>query len=212
MSERPSVAAATHLPPPPRLGARFDEALAYARQLHGNQRRKQTQIPYLAHLLAVAAIVLEHDGDEDQAIAALLHDGPEDQGGRATLDEIRRRFGERVATMVEDCTDTLDTPKPPWRPRKEGYIAHLDHARPESLLVSLADKVHNSRTILYDYRQLGEHLWRRFTATRDETLWYYRALAGRFRALVDEPIRPLVAELERTIAALEDEVSERMRP
>jgi (p)ppGpp synthase/HD superfamily hydrolase len=198
--------------PPPRLGERFDAALAFARALHGDQRRKKSGIPYMAHLMAVAAIVLEHDGDEDQAIAALLHDGPEDQGGRATLDEIGRRFGARVAAIVEACTDTLDDPKPPWRARKEAYLAHLDHAPAAALLVSLADKVHNCRTILYDYRDEGELLWRRFTGGRDQTLWYYRALAGRFRALIVGPLRSLVDELERILAALEDEVSARTPP
>ena len=112
-------------PNPLRLSARFEDALAYAAHLHAGQPRKDTAIPYVAHLLAVCSLVLEDGGDEDEAIAALLHDGPEDAGGHETLEEIRRRFGDRVADIVADCSDTFETPKPPWRERKEAYLAHL---------------------------------------------------------------------------------------
>lgn len=160
------------------LSDRFDEALAYASRLHREQRRKGTEIPYVAHLLSVAALVLEHGGNEDQAIAALLHDAAEDQGGQETLDEIRRRFGDTVATIVADCTDAWEELKPAWRPRKEAYIAKLPEKDTLSLLVSLADKTHNARAILNDYRQIGDALWGRFNGGKEGTFWYYRTLAA----------------------------------
>jgi (p)ppGpp synthase/HD superfamily hydrolase len=162
------------------LTKRFDDAFHYAHQLHQNQTRKGTTIPYISHLLSVAALVIEHGGNEDQAIAALLHDGPEDQGGVATLIEIRKRFGDAVATIVSDCTDSWTEPKPPWRPRKEAYLASLPKKPKDSLLVSLADKTHNAEAILHDYRELGDQLWPRFNGGADGTRWYYDALAKVF--------------------------------
>src|SRR5579863_10171673 len=137
------------------LTPRFEEALVCATQLHAEQTRKGTTIPYIAHLLAVTSIVLENGGNEDEAIAALLHDAIEDQGGAATREEIRRRFGNIVVTIGDGCTDAEVLPKPPWRARKEAYIAHLRHASSSVLLVSAADKLHNARTVLADYRVLG---------------------------------------------------------
>ncbi|SRR5258706_8202261 len=182
------------------LSKRFDQALLYAHQLHREQLRKETAIPYITHLMSVCALVLEHGGDEDQAIAALLHDAAEDQGGQATLDEIRKTYGTRVAKIVEVCTDTVVTPKPPWKARKEAYITHLKEAPKDAFLVSMADKVHNARSILADLRTQGDDLWKRFSGGKDGTLWYYRALSDAFRA-----IRPgvLQQELERTVAELE---------
>jgi GTP pyrophosphokinase len=190
------------------LSARFEEALIFAARLHAGQVRKGTSVPYISHLLGVASLVLEQDGDEDEAIAALLHDAAEDQGGKATLDEIRRRFGDRVAEIVEGCTDAFTTPKPPWRERKEAYLAHLPQASAAVRLVSAADKLHNARTILADYRQLGEALWDRFNGGKEGTLWYYRALVETFQAsgsfsLVEELDR-VVAELERLASAKGD--------
>jgi GTP pyrophosphokinase len=182
------------------LSVRFEEALVFAAQLHATQTRKGTGIPYVSHLLAVASIVLEHGGDEDEAIAALLHDAIEDQGGVATGEEIRRRFGDRVAEIVAGCTDADTTPKPPWQERKMKYLAHLREASPSVRLVSNADKLHNARAILADYRVLGEELWERFTANREQTLWYYRALVEAFQA---HGSTPLVEELERTVSELE---------
>ncbi len=141
------------------LTRRFEEALSFAARLHEQQKRKGTDIPYVSHLLAVAAIVLEDGGDEDEAVAALLHDAVEDQGGKATLQVIRKRFGDRVAGIVAGYTDSDETPKPPWRERKEKYIAHLRHAPHEVLRVSVADKLHNARAILRDLRKHGERLW-----------------------------------------------------
>ncbi len=182
------------------LSERYDEALVFAHQLHRQQKRKGGTVPYIAHLLAVSALVLEHGGDEDQAIAALLHDAIEDQGGDATRQEIRRRFGRRVAALVDDCTDTDQIPKPPWRARKEAYLNRLQTLSEASRLVVLADKVHNARTLLLDYRSVGEALWSRFEGHREGTLWYYRVLVQVFTGLAPSP---LANELERTVAELE---------
>jgi (p)ppGpp synthase/HD superfamily hydrolase len=190
------------------MSDRFAEAFEYAAELHQEQTRKGTEIPYLSHLMAVAALVMENGGDEDQAIAALLHDGPEDQGGRDTLEEIRQRFGERVASIVEGCTDTFEIPKPRWKPRKLGYLEHLRTAPDEVLLVSLADKVHNLRSIARDYQELGESLWERFTASRDETLWYYETLLEIFTRRSTPQLAPLVDQLRRTLDGLSAAISE----
>jgi (p)ppGpp synthase/HD superfamily hydrolase len=165
----------------PLLTERFDRALVYAARLHANQRRKGTHIPYVAHLLGVTAIVLEDGGDEDQAIAALLHDAAEDQGGKRTLQEIGERFGERVARIVEGCTDAFGEPKPAWKRRKEDYIAHLKSASEDVLRVSLADKIYNAQSVLICYRQMGEKTWERFNGGKEGTLWYYQALLAVFR-------------------------------
>ena len=163
------------------LTERFQSALAFANKLHRHQRRKGTDIPYVSHLLGVASIALEIGADEDQAIAALLHDAVEDQGGAPCLAQIRERFGDRVAGIVSDCTDADTDPKPPWRGRKEAYIASLAHKPADSLLVSLADKTHNARAILDDLVVHGPALWDRFTGGRDGSLWYYEELSGAFR-------------------------------
>jgi GTP pyrophosphokinase len=178
----------------------FEEALTLAVRLHASQVRKGTAVPYIAHLLAVASLVLEQGADEDEVIAALLHDAVEDQGGEATLEEIRRRFGDRVAEIVDGCTDARTTPKPPWRGRKEAYLAHLSQAPAAVRLVSTADKLHNARTILADYRTLGEALWERFNGGREGTLWYYRSLVEAFRATGPSP---LVEELDRVVLEIE---------
>jgi GTP pyrophosphokinase len=185
---------------PTLLGPRFEEALAYAARLHACQVRKGTRIPYVAHLLSVSALVLEDGGDEDQAIAALLHDAVEDQGGRPQLQQIRRRFGERVAAIVEGCTDADEIPKPPWRARKEAYLAHLRTADPAVRRVSVADKLHNARAILADYRLVGDALWERFSGGRYGVLWYYRALAD---IHLDVTAGPLADELGRVVAEME---------
>jgi GTP pyrophosphokinase len=178
------------------LSKRFPEALKYAGELHLDQVRKGSGVPYAAHLLSVAALVLEHGGSEDEAIAALLHDAAEDRGGRPVLDDIRERFGSAVAGIVEGCTDTFEDPKPPWRPRKEAFLARLPAASSSVRLVVAADKLHNVRSILADYRTLGEALWPRFTGGRDNTLWYYRAVAEALGSgdLADE-LKRAVSEL-----------------
>jgi (p)ppGpp synthase/HD superfamily hydrolase len=148
----------------------------------------------------VTALVLEDGGNEDEAIAALLHDAVEDQGGWETLGQIRLRFGEHVAEIVEGCTDAFETPKPPWRQRKEDYINHLKTASPATRRVSLADKLHNARSILANLRTDGESTWRRFNGGREGTLWYYRTLLEVFQQVERSP---MVAELERVVAEIE---------
>lgn len=179
-------------------GKKFEHALLYAAQLHKDQVRKETSTPYITHLLAVASIVGENGGTEGEVVAALLHDAPEDQGGEARLGEIRAQFGDGVAEIVDGCTDTFETPKPPWRERKERYLAHLANASGSVRLVSSADKLHNARTVLSDYRLLGEDLWTRFNGKKVGTLWYYRAVVDTLRG--DGPI---VEELDRVVTELE---------
>lgn len=185
------------------LGERFEDALVYATNLHQHQFRKGTAIPYVAHLLAVASLVLEHGGGEDEAIAALLHDAVEDAGGAPVLEEIRRRYGDTVADIVDGCTDAYGKPKPPWLERKKSYIAKLSGASPAVRLVSCADKLHNALSTLRDYRTHGEVLWNRFNATRNDLLWYYRALADQF--LQNGPAL-LARELDRVVRELESAV------
>jgi len=162
---------------------RFASALVYACELHAGQLRKGTEIPYISHVLGVASNALEYGATEDEAIGALLHDAAEDAGGAPVIEEIRSRFGSAVAEIVAGCSDTLEKPKPPWRPRKEAYIAHLATASSSVLLVSAADKLYNVRAITSDYREIGEVLWARFTGDREGTLWYYRSLADCFLKL-----------------------------
>ena len=160
--------------------ARFEAALVYAHQVHQNQRRKGTGIPYIAHVLGVASLAIEYGATEDEAIAALLHDAAEDGGGEATLAEIRASFGDAVADIVLGCSDSLvEDPedKLPWRDRKENYLAHLENASSSVCLVSAADKLHNVRSIMRDYREHGEEIWERFQGRRDGTLWYYETVA-----------------------------------
>jgi (p)ppGpp synthase/HD superfamily hydrolase len=183
----------------PILSSRFDDALAFAVDLHREQPRKGTGVPYVSHLLSVAALVLEHGGTEDQAIAALLHDAVEDQGGRPTAERIRERFGDLVAEIVDGCTDTDVSPKPPWRLRKEAYVARVRNEPAHVRLVSAADKLHNARTMVTDLRIHGPALWERFNAGRDETLWYLESLVAAFR---EAGTTPIVEELARTVAEL----------
>lgn len=181
---------------------RFQEALAYAAGLHADQKRKGgEEIPYIGHLLGVCSLTLEAGGDEDQAIAALLHDAAEDQGGRETLESIRRRFGDRVAGIIEACTDTFEDPKPPWRRRKERYLEHIDSLPADTLLVVCADKLYNARAILQDCRRLGDRVFERFRPGKEGTLWYYRSVA---EALARSGLESwLVEELARTVSELE---------
>jgi (p)ppGpp synthase/HD superfamily hydrolase len=182
------------------LTGRFDAALQLASDLHRTQTRKSTDIPYLAHLLAVAGLVLEHGGSEDEAIAGLLHDAVEDQGGRATADLIRREFGDAVADLVCALSDTEVTPKPPWRARKAAYLLHLEDAPIGVLRVSAADKLHNARSIVRDYLDVGDDLWNRFSAPSSDQVWYYRSLSDVFRRRLGGP---LASDLSRAVADLE---------
>ncbi len=181
------------------LGPRFLQAFFFAAEKHAGQTRKASTIPYIAHLMGVASLVLEFGGDEDMVIAALLHDVVEDCGGEAMLEEVRQRFGNRVAKIVDGCTDAYDIPKPPWRPRKEDYLRHLKGADADTRLVSAADKLNNVRSIISDYRSLGESIWARFNGGREGTLWYYRAL---LREFARKPNR-LVREFEVAVRELE---------
>ncbi|MCP5100548.1 MAG: HD domain-containing protein [Chloroflexi bacterium] len=193
------------------LSTRFTDAVAFAAKLHATHLRKGTTIPYLAHLMAVTAIVLEHGGTEDQAIAAMLHDtiedhGPAYPGGSDALRlEIEGLFGTAVLAIVNACTDADTDPKPPWRARKEAYIAHLRTAPRDVLIVSCADKLHNSRAILRDYRTIGDALWSRFTADKANTLWYYRELLAAFQENHETPAS-LVSEFTQVVRELDRSV------
>jgi len=182
------------------LSRQFEKALTYATRIHGGKLRKKTRIPYIAHILGVSAIAMEYGANETEAIAALLHDAVEDCGGVKRLRDIERKFGKDVARIVEGCTDTDQTPKPPWLERKKSYLAHVRHASMPTKLVSASDKLHNVRAILMDYREEGERLWSRFNAGKQGALWYYRALVNAFSG---KRVQPLVQELDRTLKALE---------
>jgi GTP pyrophosphokinase len=184
-----------------KLSRKFEEALVYASVVHGGQTRKATGIPYIAHLLGVASIAFEYGADEDEGIGALLHDTAEDAGGAARIEDIRVRFGEKVATIVEGCTDTLETPKPPWRERKEKYLAHLKETDASTRLVSASDKLFNVRSILRELRQRGDAVWARFSGGKKDRLWYYRALVIAFRQHGDHS--DLIDELDRVVSEIE---------
>jgi (p)ppGpp synthase/HD superfamily hydrolase len=153
-----------------RLSRKFEQALVYATRIHGGQLRKKTRIPYIAHIIGVTAIAMEYGANETEAIAALLHDAVEDCGGAKRLRDIERKFGRSVAKIVAGCTDTDQTPKPPWLTRKKDYIAHLKGAPLPTQLVSASDKLHNVRAILMSYRTDGEKLWGRFRGGKEGTL------------------------------------------
>src|SRR5271165_5417058 len=187
-----------------KLGPRFLRAFRFAAEKHAGQTRKASTIPYIAHLMGVTSLVLEAGGDEDLAISALLHDVVEDCGGAPMLKEVRRKFGKRVAKVVDGCTDADTVPKPPWRERKETYIRHLKKADADTRLVSAADKLHNVRSILSDYRASGESVWSRFNGGREGTLWYYRTLRDQFlrrkRNRITRELELAVGELEALAA------------
>ena len=179
---------------------RFEEALVFATKLHQEQRRKGSGVPYISHLLSVTALVIEQGGDEDEAIAALLHDAIEDQGGPRAREQIRSRFGDHVTEIVDGCTDSETSPKPPWKGRKLAYIAHLGGASASIRLVSAADKLHSARTILNDYRTMGDEIWERFAGRKEGTLWYYRSVLD---VLSQAGRTPLIEELDRVVSQLE---------
>lgn len=181
------------------LTARFHRALVYAARVHARQFRKGTARPYIGHLLGVTSIVLTHGGDEDEAIAALLHDAVEDQGGKPRLREIQRKFGARVARIVEGCTDSDVEPKPPWLERKTEYLRHLRRADSSVRLVSAADKLYNARETLEDLRTHRDALWKRFKGGKQGTLWYYREVG---KILRRKGPKELAAELERVVREL----------
>jgi (p)ppGpp synthase/HD superfamily hydrolase len=189
----------------PRLTPKFVEALGYAAEKHATQTRKAGEVPYLGHLLSVAGLVIEADGTETQAIAALLHDAAEDQGGERTLAEIDQKFGADVASIVAECSDTFEAPKPPWRGRKERYIQHLREASDDAALVSLADKLDNARAILRDLRAHGNEVWQRFSVQDPQLhLWYYRSLLEVYSQRAHSW---MVGELHDVIDALEQAIN-----
>ncbi|MBN2044332.1 MAG: HD domain-containing protein [Anaerolineales bacterium] len=165
---------------PIQLGEKFEQALEFALHIHRGQTRKGSQTPYFAHILGVASLVLEDGGSEIEAIAALLHDAAEDGAGQQTLDQIRVQFGEEIAGIVLDCSDTLETPKPPWRARKQAHIDHLENSRPESIRVKLADKVHNANNLLRSLHEHGPSVWDDFKGGRAGTLWYFKEMYAVF--------------------------------
>lgn len=181
-------------------GPRFEDAVVYAIQAHARQTRKGGTIPYLAHLFAVAAHVMEDGGTENETIAAMLHDAGEDQGGEARMSDIRARFGPEVEGIVRGCSDTLETPKPAWRKRKEEYLRHLAAASDAVRRVALADKVHNAESMVDDHAAHGDKLWARFNAGRGEQSWYLHSLRDLFR--LRDPERPLFKRLDAAVERL----------
>ncbi|NER27599.1 MAG: HD domain-containing protein [Symploca sp. SIO1C4] len=191
----------------PQLSTRFEAALVYTTRLHANQVRKGSGVPYISHLLSVAALVLEDGGDEDEAIAALLHDAIEDQGGAKTREEICQLFGQRVVSIVDGCTEYATLPKPPWKERKLNYLEKMRLAPPEVRRVSLADKIHNARSILADWQREGEQVWQKFTGGREGTLWFYRSL---LEVYLQQGSDFLTQELARLISQLEVTINSRL--
>ena len=191
--------------------ARLAEALLFSIEKHGSQARKGTSVPYVTHLLAVAALVGESGGSEDEMVAALLHDAVEDGGGAPVLEEIRQRFGQLVAEIVDGCTDDdSGADKAPWLERKRAHLEHLAKAPLSVLRVACADKLHNAWAVARDFRDQGPSVFQRFRGDREGTLWYYRSLARIFGAMIlDEPeldqgFRTMIRDLRETVAGLEN--------
>jgi len=185
-----------------KLSSLFEAALQFALAAHKDHLRKSTQIPYVSHLLAVASIVLDYGGDEDEAIAALLHDSVEDRG--VDPGEIQRRFGVKAANIVVACSNSQEKNpdnKADWRARKEAYLEHLKTAPPSVLLVSAADKLHNARSIVKDLLEVGQTVWTRFKGGKVGSLWYYESLVEIFQQRGEH--RMLVNELARAVAELQ---------
>ncbi len=190
------------------LTTRFEDAVRYANIVHAHKKRKSgSEAPYMAHLLGVTAIALEYGADEDETIGALLHDAVEDVGGRPRLADIRARYGKKVAEIVEGCSDSLgdkDDEKLSWRERKAAYVAHVPKTSGSVRLVSAADKLNNVRAIVVEYRRSGEKIWKHYKGSREDRLWYYRALvkayrkSGTHKTLVED-LDEVVSELERLL-------------
>jgi GTP pyrophosphokinase len=187
------------------LGHRFTEALCLAADLHARQCRKASGVPYVSHVLAVASLVIENGGNEDESIAALLHDAAEDCGGDKTLQLIRIQFGSNVADIVLGCSDTTLSPKPPWRDRKERYLRHLAISNRSVQLVAIADKLHNLRTTLNELAVQGENFWSHFRSGREGMLWYFGELVRIFRTSTVPAL--LFTELEQAWLELKSRAS-----
>jgi (p)ppGpp synthase/HD superfamily hydrolase len=188
------------------LTERFTDTLVYATQLHATQTRKGKSTPYIAHLLSVTALVLEDEGSENEAIAALLHDALEDQPGKTSPEKILQQFGQPVLDLILACTDTPEGyqggPKPPWKERKEKYLSHLrDSVSPEVLRLTMADKLHNLRDLVSDYRIQGEEVWSRFNAGKEEQLWFFRSLLDILNNKM--PKSKMVSDFQQTFHELE---------
>ncbi|BAY83086.1 metal dependent phosphohydrolase [Calothrix parasitica NIES-267] len=182
-----------------KLTNKFEQALIYATQLHAKQTRKVDKIPYISHLMSVSALILEAGGTEDEAIAGLLHDTVEDQGGKATREEVRQKFGETVVEIVDGCTETDITPKPPWKQRKIDYIENIRNGSDSVKLVSLADKLHNARSLLVGYRNKGDKLWDYFSGSKEDKLWFYGELLKIYQ---QSCVNFMTVELERILDEL----------
>lgn len=187
-----------------KLTKRFDHAVKFARKAHGDQVRKGTSIPYISHLLGVTSIILEMEGTEDEAIAAMLHDAVEDCGGAPMAEAIREKFGDDVARIVIANSDTDEIPKPPWQARKQAYLDSLPQKQNDELRVSLADKLHNIRAVVLDHRQIGEEIWPRFKAGREGQLWYYGELAKAFTARADDLGPAAAGKLDDFLRSVEE--------
>ncbi|WP_445634452.1 Phosphohydrolase [Nostoc sp. DSM 114161] len=183
-----------------KLTEKFESALVYATRLHANQTRKISGVPYISHLLSVAALVIEAGGSEEEAIAALLHDSIEDQGGKVTREDIRQHFGETVIAIIDGCTEWDTPPKPPWLERKQRYLENLRHASPSVKLVSLADKLHNARSLLTDLQQRGDAVWVEFNNGKEKTFWFYQSLIEIYRQTDNYW---MTKELERVVNELQ---------
>jgi len=180
------------------------EAFEFARQLHGDQLRKGTETPYLSHLMSVSSLVLESGGSEEEAIAALLHDTVEDCGGLPVLEKIHQQFGESIANIVKDCSEPVSMPKPPWKDRKNAYIAQVAGADDSVKRVACADKLHNLRSILTDYQQAGDRVWDRFHADKKGTLWFYQSMVETLRPFghgvaIFQELEKRVGDLQRIV-------------
>lgn len=192
----------------PLLSPKFALALQFANEIHSAQVRKGLGAPYISHLMAVSGLVMEYGGNETQAIAALLHDAAEDCGGRPMLEAVRVMFGDEVAAIVEACTDTLEYPKPAWRPRKEAYLATVKQKPAVAKLVCCADKLHNITNTLRDIRKIGAAAWKDLMAatennTSEKQCWYY---LGCLEALSQDWSHPICDEFVRSVSLLCEQV------
>lgn len=182
------------------LTEKFEMAFGLAQKLHANQYRKGSRVPFISHLLSVCALVLEDGGTEDEAIAALLHDAVEDQGGLETLEIIKKQFGGNVASIVMECSDAFTIPKPPWKQRKLEFIEKLSDVSESAVRVILADKIHNTSSIIRGYKKHGEKLWWSFKGDREGTIWYYEevlnALKVRNESFLVSTLESLVVKVK----------------
>ncbi len=184
---------------PTKITERFDQVLLLCASLHRHQIRKDGRTPYVAHLLAVAALVLEDGGSEDEAIAALLHDSVEDQGGLEILEKIKQDFGENVAKIVAGCTESETFPKPPWKERKSRYLQQIRAGSKAVQRVFLADKLHNSRCLLLQLQQEGKGVWQQFRGGKSGTFKFYQSLLSSYKieGNMKQEFKKVITQLEK---------------